>query len=104
MRLNIGTARPTPPIIGVAHRSMRPRQASFRSRHLPARSPTAGTPSDPSIVECITALKARGFRVVFYPFILMYAPGKPWRGRITYSPDVSAAASAVVAFLGSATT
>jgi hypothetical protein len=64
-----------------------------------------GTPSDQSIVECISDLKARGFRVVFYPFILMDAPGKPWRGRITYSPDVSSvAASAVAAFLGSATT
>jgi len=62
-----------------------------------------GTPSDQSIVECISDLKARGFRVVFYPFILMDAPGKPWRGRITYSPDVSlAAASAAAAFLGSA--
>ncbi|MGI8568050.1 MAG: baseplate megatron protein TIM-barrel domain-containing protein [Methylocella sp.] len=65
-----------------------------------------GTPSDQSIVECIVDLKARGLRVVFYPFILMDAPGKPWRGRISYfSPDVSAAAaSAVTAFLGSAAT
>jgi hypothetical protein len=62
-----------------------------------------GTPSDQSVVECIVDLKARGFRVVFYPFILMDSPGKPWRGRITYSPDVStAAASAVSTFLGSA--
>ena len=64
-----------------------------------------GTPSDQSIVECIADLKARGFRVVFYPFILMDSPGKPWRGRITYSPDLSSAATAAVtAFLGSATT
>jgi hypothetical protein len=62
-----------------------------------------GTPSDQSIVECITDLKSRGFRVVFYPFILMDSPGKPRRGRITYSPDTSsAAASAVSSFLGSA--
>ncbi len=62
-----------------------------------------GTPSDQSIVECVSDLKARGFRVVFYPFILMDAPGKPWRGRIVYSPDVSsAAANAVSSFLGSA--
>ena len=62
-----------------------------------------GTPSDQSIVECIVDLKARGLRVVFYPFILMDSPGKPWRGRITYSPDVTTvAASAVSAFLGSA--
>jgi hypothetical protein len=64
-----------------------------------------GTPSDQSIVECINDLKARGLRVVFYPFILMTSSGKPWRGRITYSPDVSgAAASAVGAFLGGALT
>jgi hypothetical protein len=64
-----------------------------------------GTPSDQSIVECIQDLKARGLRTVLYPFILMDAPGKPWRGRITFSPDVSSAAtSAVNAFLGSATT
>lgn len=62
-----------------------------------------GTPSDQSLVECITELKARGFRVVFYPFILMDDAGKSWRGRITYSPDVSSdAASAVLSFLGSA--
>jgi GTA TIM-barrel-like domain len=69
-----------------------------------------GTPSDQSIVECITDLKARGFRVVFYPFILMDSPGKPWRGRITYdptgvNPDITSAATAAVnTFLGSAST
>ncbi len=62
-----------------------------------------GTPSDQSIVECIVDLKSRGLRVVFYPFILMDSPGKPWRGRISYSPDVStAAATAVSSFLGTA--
>ncbi len=63
-----------------------------------------GTPSDQSIVRCIQDLKSRGLKVVFYPFILMTASGLPWRGRITYAPDVSAAATAAVeAFLGSAT-
>jgi uncharacterized protein (TIGR02217 family) len=64
-----------------------------------------GTPSDQSIVRCVRDLKARGFRVVFYPFILMTAPGLPWRGRISYfSGDVSSAAIAAVdAFLGAAT-
>ena len=62
-----------------------------------------GTPSDPSIVRCIQDLKGRGFRVVFYPFLLGTAAGFPWRGRITYAPDTTAAAtSAVNAFLGSA--
>jgi hypothetical protein len=64
-----------------------------------------GTSADSSIVDCIQDLKARGFRVVFYPFILMDDAGKSWRGRITYSPDVSpSAASAVNAFLGSCVT
>ncbi|MBV9286740.1 MAG: glycoside hydrolase TIM-barrel-like domain-containing protein [Hyphomicrobiales bacterium] len=64
-----------------------------------------GTPSDPAIVRCIRDLKARGFRVVFYPFLLSTAAGYPWRGRITYANDVSAAATAAVnAFLGSAST
>jgi hypothetical protein len=62
-----------------------------------------GTPSDPSIVRCIQDLKARGFKIIFYPFLLMTAPGYPWRGRITHAPDMSAAAtSAVDDFLGSA--
>jgi len=62
-----------------------------------------GTPSDQSVVRCIEDLKARGLRVVFYPFILMDAAGFPWRGRISYAPDKSSAAlSAVSTFLGSA--
>jgi len=57
-----------------------------------------GTPSDQSVVRCLQDLKSRGFRVVFYPFILMTAPGFPWRGRIASDgPDVSA-------FLGGAST
>lgn len=64
-----------------------------------------GTPSDQSLVRCIRDLKARGLRVIFYPFLLMTASGYPWRGDITYAPDVNSAASAAVAaFLGSATT
>ncbi len=64
-----------------------------------------GTPSDQSIVRCIEDLKTRGFKVIFYPFILMTAAGLPWRGQITYSPDLSSAATtAVSAFLGSAAT
>jgi hypothetical protein len=64
-----------------------------------------GTPSDQSLVRCVQDLRARGLRVVFYPFLLSTATGEPWRGRIGYSPDVSSAAtSAVNAFLGSAAT
>lgn len=63
-----------------------------------------GTPSDQSVVRCIRDLKARGLRVVFYPFLLMTATGEPWRGNITYNgTDVSSAATAAINnFLGSA--
>jgi hypothetical protein len=70
---------------------------------LDASAVYGGTPSDQSIVRCIRDLKARGFRVAFYPFILMTSSGYPWRGLITFSPDCSSAAtSAVEAFLGPA--
>jgi hypothetical protein len=63
----------------------------------------AGTPSDASVVRCLRDLKARGLRTVFYPFLLMTAPGLPWRGQISFTPDVSSAATAAVgAFLGTA--
>ncbi|CAN5209803.1 glycoside hydrolase TIM-barrel-like domain-containing protein [soil metagenome] len=61
-----------------------------------------GTPSDASVIRAIADLKARGLRVVFYPFILMDVPADnglpdpysdagsqpafPWRGRITCDP------------------
>ncbi|MEM1313151.1 MAG: glycoside hydrolase TIM-barrel-like domain-containing protein, partial [Pseudomonadota bacterium] len=86
-----------------------------------------GTPSDGSIIRYIRELKARGIRVMFYPFILMDIPPDternnpwpwsekqppyPWRGRITTSkapgvvgsPDqTAAAADEVDAFFGEA--
>ncbi|NHK29591.1 hypothetical protein FF098_016915 [Parvularcula flava] len=79
-----------------------------------------GTPSDRSVVEAIQHLKAQGFEVLFYPFILMdIAPGNalpdpdsgtsgqpafPWRGRIRPgSLDKTAAArTAVNALFGTA--
>jgi uncharacterized protein (TIGR02217 family) len=65
-----------------------------------------GTPSDQSIIRCIRDLKARGLRVVFYPFVLMTASGEPWRGNITYNgSDISSAAiTAIDNFLGSGAT
>ncbi len=91
------------------------------------RSVYGGTPSDASVIEAITAMRAQGQQVMFYPFILMdqlegsglpdpYRDGEeqlplPWRGRITLSvapgrlgsPDRSAAAaSEVAAFFGTA--
>ncbi|ORE96454.1 gene transfer agent protein [Stappia sp. 22II-S9-Z10] len=85
-----------------------------------------GSPSDASVYEAVRALKDRGLKVVFYPFILMDVPpgnglpdpyGEaeqlpfPWRGRISVmpgvgedgSPDGTAAAGAAVAgFVGTA--
>ena len=86
-----------------------------------------GTPADASIRQAIADLKARGLKVMFYPFILMDQmagnglpdpwtgaadqPALPWRGRITLStapgrpgsPDGTAAATAqVAAFFGQA--
>ncbi|MEM7525136.1 MAG: glycoside hydrolase TIM-barrel-like domain-containing protein, partial [Pseudomonadota bacterium] len=86
-----------------------------------------GTPTDASVIRAIQELNARGFKVMFYPFILMDVPegntkpdpwtgetGQPvfpWRGRITLdaapgtagSTDKTAAASTEVdAFFGAA--
>jgi hypothetical protein len=42
-----------------------------------------GTPSDESLIQAIRAIKARGLSVTLYPFMMVDAPGFPWRGRIT---------------------
>ena len=54
-----------------------------------------GTPSDASLIACIRELKQRGFAVTLYPFLLMDAPGFPWRGRIAASGEAD-----VTAFFG----
>jgi hypothetical protein len=83
-----------------------------------------GTPSDDSVVRAVRDLKARGYRVILYPFLFMDVPAGnvlpspyggtgqpayPWRGRITCSPaagqpgtvDKTGAATAqVAAFFG----
>jgi hypothetical protein len=85
-----------------------------------------GTPSDASVLQAIAELKARGYKVGLYPFLLMDVPAGnalpdpnggaeqaayPWRGRLGLhpaagrpgSPDKSAAAAAQVsAFFGAA--
>ncbi|WIV49520.1 glycoside hydrolase/phage tail family protein [Marivivens sp. LCG002] len=86
-----------------------------------------GTPTDQSVLEALAALKARGMRAMFYPFILMEQmagntlvdpwsgeagqPHLPWRGRITTSlapsldgtPDgTTTAEQEVAAFFGMA--
>jgi len=87
-----------------------------------------GTPSDRSVIEAIQALKARGYKVGLYPFILMDVPADnalpdpygasaqapyPWRGRITVHPaaeeggtpdKTGAAATQVAAFVGTSST
>ena len=55
-----------------------------------------GTPSDESLVQAIGSIKSRGLTVTLYPFILVDAPGFPWRGRI------SGAAADVGSFFGTA--
>lgn len=86
-----------------------------------------GTPSDLAVIQAIQALKARGYAVTLYPFLLMDIPpgsgrtdpyggaeqaAYPWRGRITgeVAPGRSgttdktpAAADQVQAFFGAAT-
>ncbi|MFZ4124579.1 MAG: baseplate megatron protein TIM-barrel domain-containing protein [Rickettsiales bacterium] len=51
-----------------------------------------GTPDDESIVRLLTMLRARGYKVMLYPMLLMDVAGKPWRGNLT------GAASAVTNF------
>ncbi|PKP68103.1 MAG: hypothetical protein CVT83_06680, partial [Alphaproteobacteria bacterium HGW-Alphaproteobacteria-5] len=66
------------------------------------------TPADLSVVEAIKDLRARGFRVVLYPFVLMDIPAGagtqgayPWRGRIAPRAGEDVAAE-VAAFAGTA--
>lgn len=85
-----------------------------------------GTPADASVIQAIGELKARGYKVVLYPFVLMDVPAGnvlpdpyggatqgayPWRGRITCHPaagqagtvdKTSAAGTQVSAFFGAA--
>ncbi|MEM6487337.1 MAG: glycoside hydrolase/phage tail family protein [Pseudomonadota bacterium] len=87
-----------------------------------------GSPADASIIAAIQSLKARGYRVLIYPFLLMDVPAGnglddpygvlaeqaalPWRGRITLdaapgqpgsTDQTAAAAGEVAAFFGAAT-
>ncbi len=86
-----------------------------------------GTPSDDSVLQAIAELKARGYKVGLYPFMLMDVPAGntlpdphggaaqsayPWRGRIGLhpaagqpsTPDKTGAATAQLsAFFGTAT-
>lgn len=86
-----------------------------------------GTPSDASVKSAIADLKARGLKIVLYPFVMMdiplenenvdpwtgaaLQPAYPWRGRITCDPAPDRAETAdgtplaavqTAAFFGSA--
>ena len=86
-----------------------------------------GTPSDDSVIAAIQDLKARGLKVMLYPFIMMDIPAAngltdpwtgaadqpayPWRGDITCDPapgrpgtadKTPAAATQIAAFVGNA--
>ncbi|MGO4917537.1 glycoside hydrolase/phage tail family protein [Pseudogemmobacter sp. W21_MBD1_M6] len=106
------------------------RSAAYVVSQIDGSPAYGGTPSDFSVVQAIQELKARGFRVTFYPFLLMDMPEAntlpspysdnaaalgqpkyPWRGRITCSPaagfagtvdKTAAAATQVSAFFGAA--
>ncbi len=80
-----------------------------------------GTPSDRSVMQAIAELKARGFEVGLYPFVMMDVPAGnglpdpyggaeqaafPWRGRITVAAGADgtgAAATQTDGFFGTAT-
>lgn len=49
----------------------------------------SGTPSDMSVVRALQHLKAQGFRVTLYPFLLVDNTGFGWRGDLTSSGDKS---------------
>lgn len=85
-----------------------------------------GTPADATVLQAIAELKARGYKVGLYPFLLMDVPAEnalpdpyggaaqgayPWRGRINVhpapgqplSPDkTGAAATQIAQFFGAA--
>ncbi len=109
-------------------RERRRRAAAHLVSQIDGRPAYGGTPSDASVVSAICNLKARGLRVLFYPFLSWTfrsgntlpdpytgASGQgafPWRGRITCAPapgvsgspdKTSAAATQVSAFFGAAT-
>ncbi|MEJ1158008.1 baseplate multidomain protein megatron [Prosthecomicrobium sp. N25] len=102
-------------------------RAAARAVSTASGSPAyGGTPSDATVAAAIRAIRARGLKVVLYPFVMMDVPAGnglpdpygaaeqaayPWRGRITChpapgrpgSPDKSAAAGTQVqAFVGTA--
>ncbi|NVK33683.1 MAG: glycoside hydrolase TIM-barrel-like domain-containing protein [Rhodobacteraceae bacterium] len=87
------------------------RSAARQVSSVDGRPAFGGTPSDASVVAAIKDLKARGLKVMLYPFILMDVPSGnglpdpggadeqpayPWRGRIS-----AGTASDIASFVGS---
>lgn len=75
------------------------------------------TPDDKSVIDAIQDLKARGFRVLLYPFLMMDIPAEntpptrdggvgqpvyPWRGRIGPTLGAGSVASQIAAMVGTA--
>lgn len=79
----------TPDLWQVAGRQ---RSAAHLITQIGGSAQYGGTPDDDSIVRYITELRARGYKVAFYPLLFMDVAGKPWRGELTGS------AAAVSAF------
>jgi hypothetical protein len=46
-----------------------------------------GSVNDASVIRYLQELKSRGIKVMFYPMIFLDVDKKPWRGRITGSPE-----------------
>ena len=100
------------------------RETAYLVSRIDGNPAYGGTPSDQSLIEAMAAIRARGLKVSFYPFILMdIGPGNglpdpyggaeqaayPWRGRITCdiapggagsADQTSAIADDVETFLG----
>jgi hypothetical protein len=99
------TGKDTTPLTWAVHSEVRETALEIsRDPQDPTRPVYGGTPSDQTVVQAIRDLKARGYDVIFYPFILMDVPpgnglpdpygaaeqaAYPWRGRITCTPAAS---------------
>lgn len=44
-----------------------------------------GTPADGGVLRLVNAIRAKGWKVMFYPMFFMDVAGKPWRGFVTGS-------------------
>ncbi len=97
------------------------RETAYQLSQIDGRPAYGGTPSDQSVIAAIQELKARGLKVILYPFILMdippdnvlpdpggsgVQPAYPWRGRIRasaeHAPGSAAIDAAVEHFFGAA--